>query len=583
MATAFGKTWWGEQWLNSLNNIDYSNRLPRGASYARRGSVTKIDIKGNQIKARVQGTRPSPYKVDIIMPPFFDPELGSFIKEITKRPVIISKLLNRALDPSILQLAERFGLKVFPKQWSDLKMQCSCPDWAVPCKHLASVIYKVSAEIDNNPFLVFTLHHVDLLHELAKLGIVIKKENIEIPKLRNLYFEKGVSQLNKYNPESAYQKLSFAGLSPIHGPLTALLSANPAFYTASSSDFREKYQAALNRIVKTTQRAAIGKISLPDFFSAAYKDDIQISRHATHVVNLDESLHAKVLVNGQEYSVSGFLQQLAFIQSSRTYDYQPSTASLHTVLNFALQLVANGAIVPQIVQLPNKKYMVRWLPAMLSKEVKKLVEELEEILPPDIFVWLDNFKQKQINKDRAINLLSLFITEIVRLISFNTNADIFERLFFSNISYPFSNPGEESLAGGIMSWLQKFYLSQGDYQPMLVVEELKDEKFRINVNIRNSKELMDNPLSLKEILTLNLYDTSRFEILQSITHLSSFINGLDEYINSSGEMDLVMDTRDFTPFLMQMLPAIQLLDISVLLPKSLQQIQIGRASCRERV
>ncbi len=580
MAATFGKTWWGEQWLNSLNNIDYSNRLPRGATYARRGSVVKIDIKGNQIKARVQGTRPSPYKVDVIMPPFFEPELGSFIKEITQRPVIISKLLNRELDPSILQLAERFGLKVFPKQWSDLKMQCSCPDWAVPCKHLASVIYKVSAEIDNNPFLVFSLHNVDLLHELAKLGIVIKKENIEIPKLRNLYFEKGGLPNKDYNPESAYKKLSFAGLSPIHGALTALLSANPAFYTASGNDFREIYQASLNRIVKNTQKAARGKISLPDFLSAVYKEDAQISRHATNVVSLDESLHAKVLVNEQEYSVSGFLQQLVHIQSSRTYDYQPSTASLHTVLHMSLQLVANGAMVPQVVQLPNKKYMVRWLPAMLSKEVKKLVDELEEILPPDIFVWHDNLKQKKINKDRAINLLSLFITEIVRLVSYNTNPDIFELLFFKNESYPFSKPGEEALAGGIMSWLQKFYLTQGDYRPMLVVEELRDEKFRINVNVCHTKELMDNPLPLKEILNLKQYDTARFEILQSLTHLSSFITGLEDYINSNGEMEMVMDNQVFTPFLMQMIPAIQLLDISVLLPKSLQEILKPKASVK---
>jgi uncharacterized Zn finger protein len=580
MASAFGKTWWGEQWLNSLNNIDYSNRLPRGASYARKGSVVKIDIKGNQIKARVQGTRPSPYKVDIIMPPFFDPELGNFIQEITRRPVIISKLLNRELDPSILQLAERFGLKVFPRQWSDLKMQCSCPDWAVPCKHLASVIYKVSAEIDNNPFLVFSIHNVDLLHELAKLGLVIKKENLEIPKLKNLYQEKSDLPAKKYNSENAYKKLTFSQLTPIYGPLTALLSPNPAFYTASGSDFREKYQTALTRIVKNTQRAASGKISLPEFFSASYREEKLISRHASHEILLDESLQAKVLVNDREYQVRDFLQQLSEIQGSRTYDYQPSTASLHSALQLSLQLVANGAMVPQVVQLPDKKYMIRWLPALLSKEVRKLVEELDEILPPDIFVWMDNQKKKPVRKDKATHLLSLFITEIVRLVSFHSNGDIFERMFFKNEPYAFSSPGEEALAGGIMSWLQKFYLTQGDYQPMIVVEELKDEQFRININARNSRDLSDNPLPLKDILTLQRYDTSRFEILQSLAQLSSFITGLDAYINSGGENEMIMGTKDFTPFLMQMIPAIQLLDISVLLPKSLQEILKPRASVK---
>jgi uncharacterized Zn finger protein len=61
MSIAFGKTWWGEKWLNSLNNIDYSNQLPRGASYAKKGAVGKIKITGNHISARVKGSRPRPY------------------------------------------------------------------------------------------------------------------------------------------------------------------------------------------------------------------------------------------------------------------------------------------------------------------------------------------------------------------------------------------------------------------------------------------------------------------------------------------------------------------------------------------
>jgi len=578
MALSFGKTWWGEQWLNSLNNIDYSNRLPRGASYARKGAVEKIKIDGNHISAKVKGSRPRPYNVDIILPPFFDPELGNFLQEITTHPVIISKLLNRELDPLVLKLAEKCGLKVFPGKWSDLKMQCSCPDWAVPCKHLASVIYKVSAEIDNNPFLVFSLHNVDLLAELEKLGLVINRQNIEIPNIKSLYFEKAGIEEMEYNPENAYRKLSFSKLFPIHESLTALLSPNPVFYTASSGDFREKYLTVLNRIVKNTRKAANGKIALPAFFAGAYSEEQHIGYHATNSIRLDESLNAKVFINDREYSVAEFLQQLSQIQGSKTYDYQPSTASLHTVLHTSLQLVANGAIVPQIVQLPDKNFAVRWLPALLCKEVKKLAEQLEQILPPDVFTGEERKKQKPINKDRAVNLLSLFITEIVRLTSFNLNDDIFERLFFKNESYPFSSPGEESLAGGIMSWLQKFYLTQGDYQPMLVVEEMKDDRFRITVNV-TGKEL-ESPVSLRNILMQDEYSNQRFGILQSLAHLSSFISGLDDYINSNGEQEMIMDNQTFTPFLVQMIPAILLLDISVLLPKSLQEILRPRASVK---
>ena len=579
MAAAFGKTWWGKQWLNSLSNIDYSNRLPRGATYARKGAVEKITINDNHISAKVAGSRSRPYKVDIILPPFFDPELSSFIKEITKRPVIISKLLNRELDPAILTLAERFGLKVFPAQWTDLKMQCSCPDWAVPCKHLASVIYKTSAEIDNNPFLAFSLHRVDLLAELNKLGIVIKKKNIEIPKLKNLFFEK-VKETKPYNPEDAYQKLSYAGLTPIHVPLTALLTPFPAFYTSSAADFREKYRSHLNRIVKNTQKAASGKISLANFFSAAYSEENQINYHSQNTISLDDSLRAKVSVNDKSYSISEFLQQLAQIQSSKTYDYQPSTASLRTVLHLAVQLVANGAIVPQVVQLPGKDFTIRWLPALLSKEVKRLVDELENMLPPDVFIWQETNRQRKVTKDRATNLLSLFISEIVNLVSYRVDRDIFETLFFKSASYPFTQPGEEALAGEIMTWLQKFYLSQEKFKPVLIVEEYKDEEFKVSVGIQNAEKVLDVAVPLKDVLTQKEFDNERFEILQSVSQLSSFIEGLDDFINTSGEQEIIMGNNTFSPFLMQIIPAIQLLDISVLLPKSLQEILRPRTSVK---
>src|SRR5690606_12711672 len=150
MTQHFGKTWWGRQWLNSLNNIDYSNRLPRGSRYARNGSIKKIKIQDNEIHAKVSGSRPRPYDVAVVIPPFSDPDWSRFIDELIARPAIISKLLNRELDPEVLEIAEAVGLTVFPSQWTDFQMQCSCPDWAVPCKHLAAVIYKVSAEIDNN-------------------------------------------------------------------------------------------------------------------------------------------------------------------------------------------------------------------------------------------------------------------------------------------------------------------------------------------------------------------------------------------------------------------------------------------------
>lgn len=571
MAQTFGKTWWGQQWLQSLNNIDYSNRLPRGSSYARKGAVAKLHITDNRIAAKVTGSNPRPYAVDIILPPFFDPELGRFIDALSGRPVIISRLLNLELDPEVLDIAERMGLKVFPKQWTDFKMQCSCPDWAVPCKHLAAVIYKLSAEIDNNPFLVFSLHNVDLIAELNKRGIVVQKEISEIPTLASLYFEKKTKETEDYNPENAYGKLSYAALSPIYEPLTALLANFPVFYQGNG-DFKEKYIASVSRSVRNAQRILQGKTSLQSLLDRAVQEEQHIDKHSKNKITMDEDAHSKVFINDAAFSFPQFLVQLAQIPFSRLPDYQPSTAALHTVFHFALHLLANGAVVPQIVQQQDKTFGIRWLPAMVSKEVRMLMEQLERILPPEIFFWQEKSRQRAINKGTAINLLSLFLTEMTAVLNEKNTDDLFLNLFFDKKDYAFDLPGEEALSGGIHSWLQKYYLSQGNYKPQIVVEETTGDRFLIMVNIFEKSKPSDGSIPLRNILTLKKYDRQRYEILQSLTQLSGFISGLDQYINTKGEELIVLDMEAFVPFLFQMIPAIRLLDMDILLPKSLQEI-----------
>lgn len=110
MALKFGKTWWGEHWLRSLENVDYDNRLPRGASYARNGYVKDAGIKGNQIASKVAGSRPRPYNATIIVPPYFEEQIDGLMDDIIMRPALISKLLNRELDPEILTIADDMGL-----------------------------------------------------------------------------------------------------------------------------------------------------------------------------------------------------------------------------------------------------------------------------------------------------------------------------------------------------------------------------------------------------------------------------------------------------------------------------------------
>jgi uncharacterized Zn finger protein/ERCC4-related helicase len=589
MSKHFGKTWWGEQWLKSLTNIDYSNRLPRGSTYARNGSIASISIDANTIKAKVQGSRPKPYDVIIIIPPFFDPEIRKLIKAVADKPVIISKLLNRELDPELLNIAENIGLRVFPRQWTDFKMQCSCPDWAVPCKHLAAVIYKLSAEIDNNPFLVFQLHRVDLPAELKKQNIHIEdKGNKSIPSFKTLMLPQSNTGRKKdrktitadvVNP---YAKPDFSSLIPISDPLIQLLADAPVFYQ-NAGNFREKYAAALRRVARSAQKVLHEKATLEEIFKESTPSKVtkpfEINHHTRCRFSLNADNRYSLWANDKKSPVS--IDQLVLslwqLSPGRMQDYQPSIVALRSVLLLGVNLAANGAIVPQIYKTAGSKYGIRWLPALLSGEVSSLVKKLKQSLPGGL-LWLDD--QETSGERIAINLLSIFLNALVHQLSGNQAGDIFLELFFSNYTHPFNRPGQEALPGGIQSWLQRYYITQGNYKPTLLVEELRNEKFQLTVNIQDSAKPFEASISLKDILSLKKFEKIRFEALQALAQLSPFMPGLDPHINAGGREAILMDTGGLTPFLMQAIPAIRLLGISVLLPKSLQQILKPRASIR---
>jgi uncharacterized Zn finger protein len=608
MSKHFGKTWWGGQWLNSLANIDYDNRLPRGSAYARNGSIAGISIEGNTIRAKVKGSQPKPYDVTIVIPPFFEPETKKLIKAISEKPVIVSKLLNRELDAEILDIAGRCGLKVFPRQWTDFKMQCSCPDWAVPCKHLAAVVYKISAEIDNNPFLVFNLHRIDLAEEFKKENIHITEQGSrDIPLLENLLNpdsgdakaagkpkqkikeEKDKERKEEGKDDSAYQKLSFSTLIPIHEPLIQLLADEPVFYQ-NSGNFREKYALALNKAVRNAQRIISGKADPGAFFGAkglfmhmrrntAPAPFTAIDHHAEMSLSINSNDKTEVQAGDKKMALTDGLLSLWHIKPGQLPDHQPSVAALHSSMMLALNLVATGAIVPQLIRLSSAAFVVRWLPAMLSKEVKQLVEKLQTILPAGM-LQLSGKPAIAVEKDTAIHLLSTWLNMLVKELAENKEGDIYMDMFFSHSPFAFSGPGQQSLAGGIRTWLHLYYLAQSDYKPVIVVEELRNEHFQVNINIQESSKPLDKPAALADVLVHKKYEKSRFDALRPLARLSAFIPGLDEHINSKGAKAITMDTLSFTPFLMQAIPAIQLLDINILLPKSLQQILKPKASIR---
>ncbi|HZS47190.1 MAG TPA: SWIM zinc finger family protein [Blastocatellia bacterium] len=154
---SFGESWWARRWIAVLESFDIGGRLQRGRSYARRGQVLSIDIEKGLVKAKVQGSRPTPYNIKIKVKILDNKDWQKLAQTLNSQVIFAAKLLAGEMPAEIEQVFKEAKLSLFPEKLRDLQTECSCPDWSNPCKHIAAAYYLLGEEFDRDPFLIFKL------------------------------------------------------------------------------------------------------------------------------------------------------------------------------------------------------------------------------------------------------------------------------------------------------------------------------------------------------------------------------------------------------------------------------------------
>ncbi len=152
-----GSTWWSKRWIGVLESFSMGTRLTRGRSYARQGQVLSIDVEPGIVKAKVQGSRPKPYDVKIRLKPLSDQDWDKVTEAMASQAIFAAKLLAGEMPTNIEEAFSAVKLSLFPTKVTELDTECSCPDWANPCKHIAAVYYLLAERFDEDPFLIFKL------------------------------------------------------------------------------------------------------------------------------------------------------------------------------------------------------------------------------------------------------------------------------------------------------------------------------------------------------------------------------------------------------------------------------------------
>lgn len=152
-------TFWGKAWCDNLESYsDFANRLPRGRTYVRNGSVMDLQIAKGKVTSLVSGSEL--YKIEILIKPLPEKIWSDIQKECAGKIDSMIELLQGRLSSGVMQVVTRREKGLFPAP-REISMKCSCPDWAEMCKHVAATLYGVGARLDEKPELLFLLRGVD--------------------------------------------------------------------------------------------------------------------------------------------------------------------------------------------------------------------------------------------------------------------------------------------------------------------------------------------------------------------------------------------------------------------------------------
>jgi uncharacterized Zn finger protein/predicted transcriptional regulator of viral defense system len=159
---ALASTWWGRAWNENLERYaDFANRIGRGRSYVRHGAVLDLQIEPGEVAALVQGTRARPYAVRITIAAL-DPKTWMQIKVACAGQLeSLQDLLAGRFPKALADIFSARGKGLFPSP-GEIKLDCSCPDWATMCKHVAATLYGIGVRLDQDPALFFKLRRVQM-------------------------------------------------------------------------------------------------------------------------------------------------------------------------------------------------------------------------------------------------------------------------------------------------------------------------------------------------------------------------------------------------------------------------------------
>jgi SNF2 family DNA or RNA helicase/uncharacterized Zn finger protein len=431
------------------------------------------------VSALVDGSHPSAYKVVIEVPMFSIPQLAAIKDIVNSSPLILSSLVKKKLPRQILDKLQQRDIQLFPTQWSELSAFCDCPDWAMPCKHLAALVYVISDEIDKNPFTLFNLRGCNLLDMVDDFKDGSLEQRQQVPKIGDVVMapllEFNAQQPSPSPPDPArLDAINFAKIDNILARTMQIISCEPPiFYEKDFLKILEscyKHWSTHAKIVDSIKPRP--KLSDEDVFLEHWGDPSQIGNFS---VDLGDTHGILKIYAGTLFNKGESLQALASFFSRMPNSYLHKVCYnlrfMHTIFVFASRLVEKSAIIPQVLQNDSGETFIRWIPALCDTNVMHTCAQLAEMCPVDAITFRDAPLPPI---QQVISAAALFIAAYIQdklptgLAAHEKNKIV--QLFFANTLIPRSSKiAEREIPSSINNWLSRLFLWDKRHKLYLLV------------------------------------------------------------------------------------------------------------------
>lgn len=595
----FGKTWWGRRWVEAMERIDFdTNRLPRGRRYANGGMVRDIRIEDGKIFARVQGSRPRPYQIEIVLKRFTSQQIKTIRGLMQDHPVIASELLVGRLPEGMLDLLDRKKTPLLPASWSQIEAQCSCPDWANPCKHLAAVYYTIANEIDKDPLIVLALRGAkpsDIMEGMGTLSRGNASSDVAdwVPYDTVVLPSAPTPSLSDIPLDLSFERL------PIEA-LFSLLPDAPPFYVGgnfkrllwqSYARVAEQIEAIeINESGPAFDETALYLLHTPDgdaFFVSPQNALPFLGKGKTYTNTMpivSENRLIPVSKKGREIETTKVLDLFLSLPLQTGQGGSPSVRSLHVATSLSLALIRAASYIPEVISLGDGDFSVRYIPLIHDEKQRAAMNLLISIFPSHLIV------QK---KDQHVlpgtagvhHLLSLIMTHIVHRFSGVEVQDKLCNVAFRGQPYLAERFEERQTARAMTDWLERLSVRKRQFSPAIRIES-KKQGFTLNVDVENKQDPM-RPLfpfsalfkvskSLKKAEVVQ----AKSEVLRQIAVASEYLPSLKEVVHQKGLKAVPISSGVLVEFLTQAKSILDLLGIRVIIPKAFLNLLVPRPILR---